>query len=225
MGRLRGGGVVNNIIVCLRLNLQKDEFKLSKFEAVYDVFTSCIDRINSILEKVKDAYDDKENSILLSYALVASYGIVDAVVKRLIYASLQGCIYYFPKAKEIFSKKIKTELSKGEDKVNLELIAGLFIENNTKPFTIVRDNIIKGSFQSAESLKSALVLFEVLEDNQLKDIKKSFDEIFVDRNKIIHELDFDCGNILYSDATNLKIKKRTKIEVEKIINNARENSK
>lgn len=159
------------------------------------ILKECILTLKSLLSIHNEIKSDEEKEDLLRAMFVFAAGGLDSLIKQTIKDALSNLIELNEGANSMFESFVEKEIQdqKSEElKFDSKLIAKLFTSNHPREELKARlaYNLTSNSLQSKDQILKIAAYFDVPSTSLVTDFNR-LHNIFLERNKIIHEMDIN----------------------------------
>ncbi|WP_367915785.1 HEPN domain-containing protein [Leadbetterella sp. DM7] len=181
----------------MEIHTLKYEIKNPLLEKSHLILKECIITLNSLLkihDEVKDEVKEKQD--LLRAMFVFSSGGLDSLIKQAIKDVLPEIIEVNIGAAKMFTQYVERDIQsekKGDiGLINPKLLAQLLTSQNPREELKRRlvYELTSNSLQSKDQILKIVSYFDIPSKNIVNDFSK-LNSIFIERNKIIHEMDIN----------------------------------
>lgn len=178
-------------------DLYELEFKPTapELEKCYLIIQECKKTLQSLLSIHNEIADPTEREDLLRAMFVFATAGLDSLIKQGIKDALSNLIEVSEGANLSFKSFVETEIKDNkqrEPKIDSKLLAELLTSRNPRENLKARlvYYLTSNSLQSKDQILQVSSFFDIASDELVKDKDyKGLSEIFIERNKIIHEMD------------------------------------
>lgn len=166
-----------------------------ELEKSHLILKECILTLNSLLSIHNEIKSQEEKEDLLRAMFVFATGGLDSLIKQSIKDALSKLIEVNEGANNMFESFVEKEIQdKKSDEIRIDskLIAKLFTSTNPREELKKRlaYNLTSNSLQSKDQILKIAAYFDVPSNTLVNDFN-TLQNIFLERNKIIHEMDIN----------------------------------
>lgn len=181
-------------------NLYDIDFKVESqlLEKSYLIFQECIITLKSLGSIHSEIEKKNEKEDLARAMLTFACGGLDSLIKQAIKDTLSEIIDNHIGANKLFEEFVNSEIQnkRGDEiGVHFKLISKLLVSTNSREDLkkLLSRSLTSGSLQSKDSILKVASYFDIPSQKIVDNFNK-LDEIFSERNKIIHEMDINFDN-------------------------------
>jgi len=173
----------------------KSEPKATELEKSHLIIKECVLTLNSLLSIHDEIKDENEKEDLLRAMFVFATGGLDSLIKQAIKDALANLIEVNEGANSMFETFVGKEIQdkKSDDnRIDSKLMAKLLTSHDPRVELKKRlaYHLTSNSLQSKDQILKVVSFFDIPSNSIVNDFQALHD-IFLERNKIIHEMDIN----------------------------------